>query len=41
LDQVLQQFGYESAAPEIFQVKGGMNAGAWTKELKAKMNDKV
>ena len=41
MDQVLQQFGYESAQPEIFQVKGGMNASAWTKELKAKLNPNV
>jgi aubergine-like protein len=41
MDQVLQQFGYESAQPEIFVVKGGMNAAAWIKELKAKLNQNV
>lgn len=41
MEQVLQQFGYESAQPEIFQVKGGMNPTAWTKELKAKLNPNV
>jgi len=41
MDQVLQQFGYESAQPEIFVVKGGMNAAAWIKELKAKLNKNV
>jgi len=41
MDQVLQQFGYDSAQPELFQVKGGMNAGAWTRELKSKLNPNV
>jgi hypothetical protein len=38
---VLQQFGYESAQPETFVVKGGMNASAWTKELKSKLNPNI
>jgi hypothetical protein len=41
MDQVLQQFGYESAPPETFIVKGGNNANAWIKELKAKLNPNV
>jgi aubergine-like protein len=38
---VLQQFAYENAQPETFIVKGGMNASAWIKELKAKLNPNV
>jgi len=38
---VLQQFGYESAQPETFVVKGGTNSTAWIKELKAKLNPNV
>jgi hypothetical protein len=41
MDQVLQQFGYEKAEPEIFQVKNGMQANNWTRELKAKLNPNV
>jgi len=41
MEQVLQQFGYESAQPETFVVKGGNNASAWIKELKAKLNPNV
>jgi len=42
LDQVLQQFGYESAQPELFVVKGNpMNGSTWIKELKAKLNSNV
>jgi aubergine-like protein len=38
---VLQQFGWEGATPEVFPVKGAMNASAWTRELKAKLNPSV
>lgn len=41
MDQVLQQFAYESAQPELFVVKGGMNSGPWIKELKAKLNPNI
>jgi hypothetical protein len=41
MEQVLQQFGVESTQPEIFQVKGGMNSSAWTRELKNKLNRNV
>ena len=41
MDQCLQQFGYESTAPAVFPVKGGMNSGAWQRELKAKLNEGV
>ena len=41
MEQVLQQFGYESAQPEIFQIKGANQSINWTKELKAKLNPNV
>jgi len=41
MEECLKQFGYESAAPAVFPVKGGMNADAWKKELKARMNPSV
>lgn len=41
MDQCLQQFGYEQTTPTVFPVRGGMNAEAWKKEIKAKLNDGV
>jgi aubergine len=41
MDQALRQFGYESAQPEIFAVKGGMSPAAWIEELKAKLKQNV
>lgn len=41
MEQCLQQFGYESAAPAVFAVKNGMNADSWKRELKSKLNSNV
>ena len=41
MEQVLQQFGYESAQPQLFQVQRGMNAESWKRELKNKLNNNV
>lgn len=42
LDQVLQQFGYESSQPEVFTLKGNATLGqTWIKELKAKLNSSI
>src|SRR3569833_3202160 len=41
MEECLKQFGYESAAPAVFPVRGGMNPESWKKELKAKLNNNV
>ena len=42
MDQVLQQFAYDSAQPEIFTLKGNpMQSMTWIKELKSKMNPNI
>ena len=41
MEECLKQFGYESAVPATFPVKGGMNPEAWKKELKARLNNNV
>jgi len=41
MGQCLQQFGYESSEPSVFPVKGGLNAEAWKKELRSKLNDNI
>jgi hypothetical protein len=42
MDQVLQQFGFESATPQIFVVKGNaMNSQSWIRELKSRLNNNV
>lgn len=42
MEQVLQQFGFESAQPQTFVLKGNpMNAQTWIRELKGKLNNNV
>jgi len=42
MEQVLQQFGFESATPQTFVVKGNaMNSQSWIKELKSRLNNNV
>lgn len=41
MDQCLQQFGYEGSEPSVFPVKGGMNADAWKREIKSKLNEGI
>jgi aubergine-like protein len=41
MEQVLQQFGYESAVPETFVVKNAMASASWIRELKSKLNTNV
>ncbi len=42
MDEVLKQFGFESAQPQTFTLKGNpMNSQTWTKELKSKLNSNV
>lgn len=38
---MLKQFGYENSPPQVFQVKGGMNAGKWQEEIRAKLSSDV
>lgn len=42
MDEVLKQFGFESAQPQTFSLKGNpMNSQTWIKELKSKMNNNI
>lgn len=42
MEQVLQQFGFESAQPQTFPLKGNpMQANTWIRELKSKLNNNV
>lgn len=41
MKQCLDQVNYESSDPAMHQVKPGMRADAWIKELKAKLNDGI
>ena len=41
MDECFKQTGFENAAPALFPVKGGMNAEAWKREIKSKMNNNV
>nr|AAM96947.1 macronuclear development protein 1 [Stylonychia lemnae] len=42
MEQVLQQFGFESATPQTFVVKGNaMQSNNWIKELKSRLNNNV
>ena len=40
MEQCLQQFGYESAAPAVFPIKGN-RPDDWKRELKGKLNPSV
>jgi len=42
MEEVLKQFGFESAQPQTFVLKGNpMNFMTWKKELSARMNKDV
>jgi len=41
MEQCLQQCGYDSAAPAVFQVSNAMRIDNWKKEIKAKLNPSV
>lgn len=41
MKQCLDQVQYESSDPAMYQVKPGMRADAWIKELKAQLNEGV
>ena len=41
LNEVLKQFGYENSPPDVFPVKGGMNANKWCDEIRNKLSTDV